>query len=114
VDAKSYQRWSPRSLPALKLKGSMSQGHATTPDRSTAPDKSKQKGERCNESNPRSSEREFHDFTHIHFGNLGHAIVALALMLSLPATAMAQYGRGGMGRHPHTQEACDRPTGQEV
>jgi len=48
------------------------------------------------------------------FGNLGHAIVALALMLSLPATAMAQYGRGGMGRHPHTQEACDRPTGQEV
>ena len=34
------------------------------------------------------------------FGNLQHAIVALALMVSLPATSMAQYGSGGMGATP--------------
>lgn len=34
------------------------------------------------------------------FGNLQRAIVALALLVSIPATAVAQYGSGGMGATP--------------
>ena len=34
------------------------------------------------------------------FGNLQRAMVALALLLSIPATAVAQYGNGGTGATP--------------
>ena len=47
-------------------------------------------------------------------GNLRRAIVALALMVSIPGAAIAQYGSGGAARHPHTQEARTRATGQKV